>query len=97
MKIFIAIPSLETVPALFCQSLALLQRAGDTVVGFEVGSLVYEARNKLAREAIRAEADYVLWLDSDMVFAPNLLQRMLKVCQENDIDFSHIGQSGQLI
>lgn len=87
MKIFIAIPSLDTVPALFCQSLALLQRAGDTMVGFEVGSLVYDARNKLAREAIRSEADYVLWLDSDMVFAPNLLQRMLKVCQENDIDF----------
>ncbi len=87
MKIFIAIPSLDTVPALFCQSLALLQRAGNTVVGFEVGSLVYEARNKLARAAIRAEADYVLWLDSDMVFPPDLLQRMLKVCQEENIDF----------
>lgn len=87
MKIFIAIPSLDTVPALFCQSLALLQRAGNTVVGFEVGSLVYEARNKLARAAIRAEADYVLWLDSDMVFSPDLLQRMLKVCQEENIDF----------
>lgn len=87
MKVFIAIPSLDTVPALFCQSLALLQRAGDTVVGFEVGSLVYIARNNLARQAIKAEADYVLWLDSDMVFSPDLLQRMLKVCQENDIDF----------
>ena len=77
MKIFIAIPSLETVPALFCQSLALLQRAGDTVVGFEVGSLVYEARNKLAREAIRAEADYVLWLDSDMIFNDSLLDDLM--------------------
>lgn len=87
MKVFIAIPSMDTVPALFCQSLALLQRAGDTVVGFEVGSLVYIARNNLARQAIKAEADYVLWLDSDMVFSPDLLQRMLKVCQENNIDF----------
>lgn len=87
MKIFIAVPSLDTVPALFCQSLALLQRAGDTTIGFEVGSLVYNARNNLARQAIKAEADYVLWLDSDMVFAPDLLQRMLKVSQENNIDF----------
>lgn len=87
MKVFIAIPSMDTVPALFCQSLALLQRAGDTVIGFEVGSLVYNARNNLARQAIKAEADYVLWLDSDMVFAPDLLQKMLKVSQENDIDF----------
>ena len=87
MKVFIAVPSLDTLPALFCQSLALLQRAGDTQVGFEVGSLVYNARNNLARQAIKSEADWVLWLDSDMVFSPDLLQRMLKVCTENDIDF----------
>lgn len=87
MKIFVAVPSMDTVPALFCQSLALLQRAGDTVIGFEVGSLVYNARNNLARQAVKSEADWVLWLDSDMVFGPDLLQRMLKVCTENDIDF----------
>lgn len=87
MKVFIAVPSMDTVPALFCQSLALLQRAGDTVIGFEVGSLVYNARNNLARQAVKSEADYVLWLDSDMVFAPDLLQKMLRVARENDIDF----------
>lgn len=87
MKIFIAVPSMDTVPALFCQSLALLQRAGDTMIGFEVGSLVYNARNNLARQAVKSEADWVLWLDSDMVFGPDLLQRMLKVCTENNIDF----------
>lgn len=87
MKVFIAVPSMDSVPALFAQSLALLRRAGDTDLGWEVGSLVYNARNNLARQAIKAEADWVLWLDSDMVFAPDLLQRMLKVCTENDIDF----------
>lgn len=87
MKVFVAIPSLDTVPALFCQSLALLQRAGDTIVGFQVGSLVYNARNELARQAIKSEADWVLWLDSDMVFEPDLLKKMLKVCKENNIDF----------
>lgn len=87
MKVFIAIPSMDSVPALFCQSLALLQRAGDTQVGFEVGSLVYNARNNLARQAIKSEADWVIWLDSDMVFGPDLLNRMLKVCKENGIDF----------
>lgn len=87
MKTFIAVPSMDTLPALFCQSLALLQREGDTRIGFEVGSLVYNARNNLAREAIREEADQVLWLDSDMVFSPDLLLRMTKVRQENNIDF----------
>jgi GT2 family glycosyltransferase len=85
--VFIAVPSMDTLPALFCQSLALLQRAGDTKIGFEVGSLVYNARNNLARQAIKEEADWVLWLDSDMVFGPDLLQRMMKVCTENDIEF----------
>lgn len=87
MKVFIAVPSMDTVPALFCQSLALLQRAGNTVIGFQIGSLVYNARNELAKQAIKSEADWVLWLDSDMVFEPNLLNRMLTVCKDNDIDF----------
>ena len=86
-KVFIAVPSMDTLPALFCQSLSLLQRAGDTQIGFEVGSLVYNARNNLARQAIKEEADWILWLDSDMVFGPDLLQRMMKVCTENDIEF----------
>ena len=87
MKIFIAVPSMDNLPALFCQSLALLKRTGDTQVGFEVGSLVYNARNNLARQAIKAEADWVLWLDSDMVFSPDLLMRMMKVVEENGLDF----------
>lgn len=87
MKTFIAVPCFEQVPALFTQSLALLRRAGDTVIGFEIGSLVYEARNSLARQAIKADVDQVLWLDSDMVFRPSLLENMTKVAKENDIDF----------
>lgn len=87
MKVFIVVPSFDTLPALFCQSLALLKRAGDTQIAFEVGSLVYHARNNLARQVLKSDADWVLWLDSDMVFAPDTLQRMLKVCQDNDISF----------
>ena len=86
MKVFIAVPSLEYVPALFTQSLAMLRRADNTQVGFEVGSLVYVARNNLAEAAIKCEADYVLWLDSDMVFTPDLLEKMLQVSKENNID-----------
>ena len=86
MKTFIAIPSMDTLPALFCQSLALLKCESNTIIGFEVGSLVYNARNSLARQAIKSEVDQVLWLDSDMVFGPDLLQRMTKVRQDNNID-----------
>ena len=86
MKVFIAVPSMDQVAARFCQSLAMLKRPGDTLVGFEVGSLVYAARNNLAKAAIHAEADWVLWLDSDMVFDPDLLARMMRVCDDNNID-----------
>lgn len=86
MKVFVAVPSMDQVPALFCQSLAMLRRDHETVVGFEIGSLVYAARNNLAKTAIKMDADWVLWLDSDMVFNPDLLQRMLKVCEDNNLD-----------
>ena len=87
MKVFIAVPSMDTIPALFAQSLALLKRECDVQIGWEVGSLVYHARNNLARQALKTDADWVLWLDSNMVFAPDTLIRMLKVCNDNDIDF----------
>lgn len=87
MKVFIAVPCMDQLPARFCQSLAMLKGAGDTQVGFEIGSLVYFSRNNLAKAAIKAEADWVLWLDSDMTFPPDLLQRMLRICEENGLDF----------
>lgn len=87
MKVFIAVPCMDQLPARFAQSLSMLKRAGDTQVGFEIGSLVYFSRNNLAKAAIKAEADWVLWLDSDMTFPPDLLQRMLKICEDNGLDF----------
>ena len=77
MRTLIAIPSMDQVPAQFAASLAMLERVtDDTVVGFQIGSLIYEARNQLARQAIKIGADYVLWLDSDMIFQPSVLKRL---------------------
>lgn len=88
MKIFIAIPTMESVPVQFLGSMLQLRRNDlEIKFGIETGSLVYNARNNLARQAVKAEADWVLWLDSDMVFDPDLLDKMLAVCVENDIDF----------
>lgn len=78
MKIFIAVPCMDQLPAPFAQSLATLNRVGDCMVGFQIGSLVYDSRNNLARRAIASEADMVLWLDSDMVFNPDTLQRLIE-------------------
>lgn len=86
MNILIAIPSMDSVPAVFCQSLATLRKVGDCVVAFQIGSLIYDARNKLGKAAIDMNADYVLWLDSDMIFPADTLERMLATMQEKDLD-----------
>ena len=86
MKILIAVPCMDQVPAPFCNSLALLQKVGDCTLMMKSGSLIYTSRNALATAAIQTEADYVFWLDSDMVFQPDILKRMLKTLQEKDLD-----------
>ena len=66
MRILIAIPSMDQVPAQFAASLAMLRKTEETAVAFEISSLIYTARNTLALKAIEHKADYILWLDSDM-------------------------------
>lgn len=78
MKTLIAIPCMDQVAAPFAQSLASLNKVGDTVISMVVGSLIYDSRNKLSQFALRNEVDYVLWLDSDMTFPPDMIERMLK-------------------
>ena len=85
-KIMIAVPCMDQVPVAFCQSLALLQRVEDTKLVMIAGSLIYTSRNQLATMAIEHEFDYVLWLDSDMVFRPDTLIKMFNTVQEKDID-----------
>lgn len=86
MKILIAVPCMDQVPAPFCQSLAMLKKAGDCMLAMQMGSLIYTSRNDLAMKAVQAEADYVLWLDSDMTFEPDMLLRMMDTLQKNDLD-----------
>ena len=86
MKSLIAVPCMDQVPAPFCQSLAQLQKTGDCVLAMQSGSLIYTSRNALATQAIQMNADYVFWLDSDMVFKPDTLVRMMDTLQKNDID-----------
>lgn len=85
MKIFIAVPCMDSVPAQFAQSLATLNRVGECTVSFQIGSLIYHSRNNLAKQAIGESADYVLWLDSDMVFSPDTLERLIADRERGDI------------
>ena len=86
MKTLVAVPCMDQVPAPFCYSLAQLKKVGECVLAMKAGALIYAARNELATGAIQIEADYVFWLDSDMVFKADTLARMMKTSQEKDID-----------
>lgn len=87
MKTLIAIPSMDLVPARFAQSLSMLQKGDDECqVAFQIGSLVYNARNSLAQIAVELEADRVLWLDSDMVFSSDILGTLSHAMKETKAD-----------
>ena len=87
MKTLIAIPAMDQNESRFTQCLATLQKPeGDVAVAMEIGTLVYSSRNDLARKAIAEQADYVFWLDSDMVFPPDTLVRMMRQMKEDEID-----------
>lgn len=87
MRITIAVPCMDQVPAPFAQSLATLQKVGECKLAFQMGSLIYNSRNALAQMAIQNESDYILWLDSDMVFDPDQLVRMVDYCKETGEQF----------
>lgn len=87
-KIMIAVPCMDQVPAPFAQSLAMIRKPDDDVAcSFQMGSLIYTSRNNLSLQAMKAEFDYMLWLDSDMVFQQDLLIKMKQVMDEKDLDF----------
>lgn len=76
MRTLIAIPAFDTVQTLFMTSLLSLRKPEGTNIKVCTGSLVYDARNTLAMEAIRGGYDRILWLDSDMVFDPDMMERL---------------------
>lgn len=87
MKILIAVPCMDMVSARFAQCLTTLKKVGECTVSFLIGSLVYDARNKLCEQALQMEADYIMWFDSDMIFAPDTLTRMMETLKaHSEID-----------
>jgi hypothetical protein len=82
MKYFIAIPVYDKVDPYFLKSLLGLHKPSGTAIGLEIGTNVYDARNELTKKAIEYGADRVLWLDSDMVFDPTMLDTLATDCDE---------------
>ena len=82
MKTLIAIPCMDQCPVEFAQSYAALDKPGECGYVMLKGSLIYESRNKIAKEAISQQADYIMWFDSDMVLPKDTIPRMIKHMEE---------------
>lgn len=76
MKTMIAIPCMDTVPTQFMERLLALYRPDGTMIITARSSLIYDARNILSKMALDQHYDRILWLDSDMVFPADLLDRL---------------------
>ena len=76
MRTLIAIPCMDTIQTLFFASYLKLRKPGDeTVTAVTTSSLIYDARNTLAQIAVNGGYDRIFWIDSDMIFEPDLLER----------------------
>ena len=82
MKLMVAVPTTDYVHAEFMRCLGnlcieLAENGTEVSLEVQTGTLVYIARNRLARKAIDRGYTHVLWLDSDMTFGPNIVDDLL--------------------
>ena len=96
MKTLIAVPCMDVQESDFSEcltNLVLHHQPGEVEVKYLKASLVYDARNQLARYVLeKGGYDYVLWIDSDMTFKPDLLEKMIE-----DIEGKETGKPLQAV
>ena len=76
MKTLIAVPCFDMVHTKFMQSLVALEKPEDTSFTVVVNTLISFARNTIARNAIEAGFDRIMWLDSDMDIPRDALMKL---------------------
>lgn len=86
MKILIAMPCMDMVRTETMVSLAEMQREG-AELAVTKASITYDARNALCYKAVKENYDRLLFIDSDMSFQADLLQRLSADMDEHDLDY----------
>lgn len=79
-KVLVAVPCMATIPVETVRCLMALQHSGAVV--FQSQSVIYEAREEIAKSAIEQGFDYILWIDSDMIFEPDVLGKLM-MCKKD--------------
>lgn len=81
-KISICVPCRDSVHSGFAYDLARLMQLSTQLdisaqLHFNCGTIITNLREALLREAVAAGSSHLLWLDSDMMFPPDTLERLL--------------------
>lgn len=79
----ICVPCQDSVSSSFANSLAKLasQLTKDGInyhLYFLTGTVLSESRQRLAEDAVKNGSKYILWLDTDMYFTPNIFSLLQK-------------------
>lgn len=86
MRTLVCVPCRTQVDTDFMTSILRIERVKDTHFSFLQGALVYDSRNAFAANAITQEYDRLMFIDSDMVFQPDVLKR-LSADMDTGIDY----------
>jgi len=83
LKLSILVPTRDTVHSQFSYCLAQLfnttREAGiDAYLFFDSSTILLNQRNNLIKKSKEVNSDYVLWLDSDMMFSSTTALRLLE-------------------
>ena len=81
-SVSILVPTKDTVYSHFAYSLSNLvklttQMGIETHLFFDASTILINQRESLIKQAIEVGSEWVLWLDSDMMFPPSVLMRLL--------------------
>lgn len=86
-KTLIAIPCFDMVHTDFMKSLVEMDKPAGTSFAVIKNTLIYNARNLIVDNAISMGFDRVLWLDSDIVFPNDLLERLAGDMERTKAEF----------
>ena len=77
MKILLGMPCMQTIPYKTVMSLLNTAKRGAVEPMMVSGSLIYDSRDTIAAFAMEHDYDYVLYVDSDMVFTSEDVKKLL--------------------
>ena len=87
IKTLVAVPCFDMVHTDFMESIVNLQKPEGSFFTVVKNTLIHDARNIIAGNAINAGFDRILWLDSDMKLPKDAFVQLSKDMDEGGLDY----------